>query len=56
MAQEKQRATVLSLQGSTELFALQKGVFVLNVTASLQRAYSFSFRYRRQGNIKHGYY
>ena len=56
VAQEKQRATVLSLQGSTELFALQKGVFVLNVTASLQRAYSFSFRYRRQGNIKHGYY
>ena len=46
VAQEKQRATVLSFQGSTALFALQQGVFVLNVTASLQRARSFSFHYR----------
>ena len=46
VAQEKQRATVLSFQGSTELFALQQGVFVLNVTASLQRGHSFSFHYR----------
>lgn len=40
------RANDSVAQGSTELFALQQGVFVLNVTASLQRAHSFSFHYR----------